>query len=56
MLVDITLTPDENLVKAEIDKSIKYLDLTHKLKATWHVASTVISIGVSVGSRWPKQR
>ncbi|XP_063619204.1 uncharacterized protein LOC134792018 [Cydia splendana] len=42
VLVDITIPHDENLVKAEKDKSSKYLDLAHEITAMWDVDSTII--------------
>ncbi|KAA5659599.1 hypothetical protein F3G64_34350, partial [Pseudomonas aeruginosa] len=42
VLVDVTIPHDENLVKAEKDKLIKYLDLAHETTAMWHVDSTII--------------
>ncbi|MBF2463456.1 hypothetical protein ICI39_14075, partial [Listeria welshimeri] len=37
IIVDITIPHDENLVKAEKDKQIKYLDLAHEVVDMWDV-------------------
>ncbi len=42
MIVDITIPHDENLVKAEKDKSSKYLDLAHEIVDMWEVDSAII--------------
>lgn len=42
MIIDITIPHDENLVKAEKDKQIKYLDLAHEIVDMWDVDSAVI--------------
>lgn len=42
MIVDITIPHDENLVKAEKEKQIKYLDLAHEVVDMWNVDSAVI--------------
>ncbi|XP_050552268.1 uncharacterized protein LOC126911117 isoform X2 [Spodoptera frugiperda] len=42
MIVDITIPHDENLVKAEKDKQIKYLDLAHEVVDMWSVDSAII--------------
>ena len=42
MIVDITVPHDENLVKAEKDKQIKYLDLAREVVDMWHVDSAII--------------
>ena len=38
----ICVPHDENLVKAEKDKQIKYLDLAHEIVDMWDVDSAVI--------------
>ncbi|XP_045535408.1 uncharacterized protein LOC106709986 [Papilio machaon] len=49
MLVDVTIPHDENLVKAEKEKLLKYLDLAHEITAMWRMKSTtIIPIVVSV--------
>ncbi|CAK1581434.1 unnamed protein product [Parnassius mnemosyne] len=42
IIVDISVPHDENLVKAENDKKIKYIDLAHEIVAMWDVDSTII--------------
>ena len=42
MIVDITVPHDENLVKAEKDKQIKYLDLAREVVDMWEVDSAII--------------
>ena len=42
IIVDVTIPHDENLVKAEKDKQIKYLDLAHEVVDVWDVDSAVV--------------
>ncbi|XP_075985623.1 uncharacterized protein LOC142982824 [Anticarsia gemmatalis] len=42
VIVDITVPHDENLVKAEKDKEVKYLDLAHEIVDMWDVDSAII--------------
>ena len=42
MIIDVTFPHDDNLVKAEKDKQIKYLDLAHEVVDMWHVNSAII--------------
>ena len=42
MIIDITIPHDENLVKAEKDKQIKYLDLAHEVVDMWNVDSAIV--------------
>ena len=42
MIVDITIPHDVNLVKAEKEKQIKYLDLAHEVVDMWNISSAVI--------------
>ena len=42
MIVDVTIPHDENLVKAEKEKQIKYLDLAHEVVGMWNVNSAII--------------
>ncbi|KAJ8723807.1 hypothetical protein PYW07_007787 [Mythimna separata] len=42
MIVDITVPHDENLVKAEKDKEIKYIDLAREVVDMWEVDSAII--------------
>uniref|UniRef100_A0A2A4JL63 Reverse transcriptase zinc-binding domain-containing protein n=1 Tax=Heliothis virescens TaxID=7102 RepID=A0A2A4JL63_HELVI len=42
MIVDVAVPHDENLVKAEKEKQIKYLDLAHEVVAMWNVDTAVI--------------
>ncbi|XP_050554611.1 uncharacterized protein LOC126911465 [Spodoptera frugiperda] len=54
MIIDITIPHDENLVKAEKDKQIKYLDLAHEVVDMWNVDSAiVVLIVVSVNGLIP---
>ncbi|KPJ04437.1 hypothetical protein RR46_01902 [Papilio xuthus] len=51
MLVDVTIPHDENLVKAEKEKVLKYLDLAHEVTAMWRMKSTTIIIYSRIG-KW----
>ena len=42
ILVDICVPYDENMLKAEQDKLLKYTDLAHEVTAMWNVDSTSI--------------
>ncbi|CAB3260828.1 unnamed protein product [Arctia plantaginis] len=42
MIVDIAVPHDENLVKVEKEKQIKYLDLSHEIVDMWNVDSVII--------------
>ena len=42
LIVDVTIPHDGNLVKAENDKQIKYLDLAHEIVDMWNVDSAII--------------
>ena len=42
IIVDITIPHDENLVKAEKDKQMKYIDLAHEIVDMWDVDSAII--------------
>ena len=42
MIVDLTIPHDENLVKAEKEKQIKYLDLAHEVRGMWNMNSVII--------------
>ena len=42
MIVDIAVPHDGNLVKAEKDKQVKYLDLAHEIVDMWDVDSAII--------------
>ena len=42
VIVDITVPHDENLVKAEKDKHLKYVDLAHEIVDMWDVDSAII--------------
>ena len=42
MIIDVTIPHDENLVKAEKEKQIKYLDLAHEVVDMWNVNSAII--------------
>jgi len=42
VIVDVTIPHDGNLVKAEKEKQIKYLDLAHEISDMWDVDSTII--------------
>uniref|UniRef100_A0A2H1WHZ3 SFRICE_018216 n=1 Tax=Spodoptera frugiperda TaxID=7108 RepID=A0A2H1WHZ3_SPOFR len=42
MIINITIPHDENLVKAEKDKQIRYLDLAHEVVDMWNVDSALL--------------
>ena len=42
MIIDVTIPHDENLMKAEKEKHIKYLDLAHGVVDMWNVNSAII--------------
>ncbi|CAB3220135.1 unnamed protein product [Arctia plantaginis] len=42
MIVDITIPHDDNLLKAEKDKQVKYLDLAHEIVDMWDVDSAIV--------------
>ena len=42
MIIDVTIPHDENLVKAEKEKQIKYLDLAHEVRGMWNMNSVII--------------
>ncbi|CAG9781775.1 unnamed protein product [Diatraea saccharalis] len=53
-LVDVTVPFDENLVKAESDKKLKYLNLAHEVTDMWRVSSTeIIPVVVSTNGLVP---
>ncbi|CAH0696896.1 unnamed protein product [Spodoptera exigua] len=41
-IIDVAIPHDENLVKAEKDKQLKYLDLAHEVVDMWSVDSAII--------------
>ena len=53
-LVDVTVPYDENLVKAESDKKLKYLNLAHEVTEMWRVGSTeIIPVVISTNGLVP---
>ncbi|XP_045510128.1 uncharacterized protein LOC123705416 [Colias croceus] len=53
-LVDITIPHDDNLVKADSDKRLKYLDLAHEVVEMWGgVSAEIIPIVVSTNGLIP---
>ena len=41
-IVDVNITHNDNLVKAEKEKLSKYLDLGHEITTVWDVNATII--------------
>ncbi|PZC77931.1 hypothetical protein B5X24_HaOG202738 [Helicoverpa armigera] len=41
-MVDVAVSHDENFVKAENEKQMKYLDLAHEVVAMWSVDTAVV--------------
>lgn len=53
-LVDVTIPHDENLVKAERDKLVKYLELADEVTEMWRVTSTeIVPVVVSTNGLVP---
>ena len=51
VVIDVTISHDDNLVKAEKEKLSKCSDLAHEITAIWDVNATIIvPIVVSVNS------
>jgi hypothetical protein len=48
VIIDITIPHDENLVKTDKDKQIKYLDLAREVVDMWNVNSVIVPIIVPI--------
>ena len=42
MIIDVTISHDENLVKTEKEQKIKHLQLAHEVVDMWNVSSAII--------------
>ena len=47
MLIDVPISGDRNVIKKEVEKILKYKDLTIEIKRMWKVKTRVI-IGLSL--------
>ena len=44
MLIDVAISGDRNVIKKEVEKILKYKDLTIEIQSMWNVKARVISI------------
>ena len=44
MLIDVAISGDRNVIKKEIEKILKYKDLTIEIQRTWNVKPRVIPV------------
>jgi len=44
MLVDVAISGDKNLIKKEINKSLKYADFTRGIQCIWNVKSEAMPV------------
>ena len=44
MLIDVAISGDSNVIKKEIEKILKYKDLTIEIQRLWNVKTNVIPV------------
>jgi hypothetical protein len=44
MLIDVTISGDRNVIKQEVEKILKYKDLTIEIKRMWNVKARVTPV------------
>jgi len=44
MLIDVAFSGDRNIIKKEVDKVLKYKDLTIEIQRMWNVKTKVIPV------------
>jgi hypothetical protein len=44
MLIDVAISGDRNMIKKEVEKILKYKDLTIEIKRMWKVKTRVIPV------------
>jgi len=44
MLIDVAISGDRNVIKKEVEKIIKYKDLTIEIQRMWNVKTKVIPV------------
>ena len=44
ILIDIAISGDRNVIKKEVEKILKYKDLTIKILRLWNIKTKVISV------------
>jgi len=44
MLIDVAISGDRNVIKKEIEKILKYKDLTIEIQRTWNVKTSFIPV------------
>jgi enolase len=44
MLIDVAISGDRNVIKIEVEKTLKYIDLTIEIQHTWNVRTKVIPV------------
>jgi len=46
MLIDVAIPEDRNVIKKEVEKILKYKDLTIKIQLMWNVKTKVIPVKI----------
>jgi len=50
MLMDVAISGDRNVIKKEVEKILKYKDLTIEIQRTWNIKTRVISVIIGATS------